>query len=351
MKKGYRHRVIQAGDTLEVVETFPGRLGSGFTRQGYQGSTPLAQEKYNEKLRIRELTRIINENFGEDDYHLVLTYERGKRPDSDTAKLYCRQFTRKLTALYRKRGEELRFVKVHAFGERGALHHHLVINNVDKVKVREINELWEYSKKPQYFAMYEGGDYSSLAAYLVRQCKTGLKEGERLNSKAWSCSRNIRKPAVIKDTEISKICWKEPPTPKVGYFIDRDSIDAGVNEFNGRPYLFYRQIKRKEVLFAVTTEGVILRSAEARKYVRRTWPDVKEPDKFSVVTDTGQLLLGETADRYLRELNRRDIKNNWKDIAEFGKITKKEKKENEGKEGSDMRVKNMDYGGASLFRQ
>lgn len=345
MKSGYRHRVIRAGDTLEVIETFPGRLGSGFTREGYSGSTPLAQEKYNEKLRIRELTRIINENFGEDDYHLVLTYEKGKRPDAETAKLYCRQFTRKLTKLYRKRGEELRFVKVHAFGERGALHHHLVINNVDKVKVREINELWEYSKKPQYFAMYEGGDYSSLAAYLVRQCKTGLSPGEKLNSKAWSCSRNIRKPVVIKDTEISKICWKEPPVPKAGYYIDRDSIDAGVNEFNGRPYLFYRQIKRKEVLFAVTSEGNILRSAEAHKYARRIWPSIKVPDKFAVITDTGQLLLGETADRYLRELNRKDIKNNWKDIAELGKIIKKEKKENERKEGTDMRFEDLDGGG------
>lgn len=346
MKKGYRHRVIRAGDTLEVIETFPGRLGSGFTREGYSGGTPLAQEKYNEKLRIRELTRIINENFGEDDYHLVLTYERGKRPDAETAKLYCKQFTRRLTALYRKRGEELRFVKVHAFGERGALHHHLVINNADKVKVREINELWEYSKKPQYFAMYEGGDYSWLAAYLVKQCKIGLKEGERLNSKAWSCSRNIRKATVIKDTQIGKICWKEPPAPMPGYFIDRDSIDAGVNEFNGRSYLFYRQIRRKEVLFCFTAEGRILRSAEARKYVRRTWPDIKLPEKFSVVTDTGQLLLGDTADRYLRELNRKDIQKQWKDIAELGKIIKKEKKENERKESTYMRFENVDDGGA-----
>ncbi len=345
MKSGYRHREIRAGDTLEVIETFPGRLGSGFTREGYTGSTPLAQEKYNEKLRIRELTRIINENFGEDDYHLVLTYERGKRPDSETAKLFCRQFTRRLTTLYRKRGEELRFVKVHAFGEKGALHHHLIINNAEKVKVSEINALWEFSKKPQYFAMYEGGDYSWLAAYLVKQCKTGLTPGEKLNSKAWSCSRNIRKPVLMKDTEINKISWKEPPQAKAGYFIDIDSIDAGVNEFNGRPYLFYRQIRRKEVLFCITKEKQVLRSAEARKYVKRTWPDIKIPDKFAVVTDTGTLLISDIADKYLRRLNREDIKNNWKDIANLGDITKKEKKENERKESTCMRFENVDGGG------
>lgn len=322
MREVYRHREIRAGDTLEVIETFPGRIGSGFTREGYKGSTPLSVEKYNEKLRIRELTRLINENFGEDDYHLVLTYEKGKRPDADTAKTYARQFTRKLTALYRKRGEELRFVKVHAFGERGALHHHFIINNADKVKVKEINELWPYSKKPQYFAMYEGGDYSSLAAYLVKQCKTGLGDGEKLNSKAWSCSRNLRKPQVIRDKEINKIMWKEPPQAKAGYFIDTDSIDAGVNEFNGRPYLFYRQIRRKEMLFCITAEGVILKSAEAVRYLKRTWPDIKVPERFAVITDTGKVLIGEQADRYLRRLNSEKIKNSWKNIAELGKVVK-----------------------------
>lgn len=335
---------------MEVIETYPGRLGSGLTRQGYAGSTPLAQEKYNEKLRIRELTRIINENFTEDDYHLVLTYERGRRPDSETSKLYCRQFTRKLTSLYKKRGEELRFIKVHAFGEKGALHHHLIINNAEKVKMKEINALWEFSKKPQYSAMYEDGDYSFLAAYLVKQCKTGLTPGEKLNSKAWSCSRNIRKPTVIKDTKINRISWKEPPQAKAGYFIDIDSIDAGVNEFNGRPYLFYRQIKRKEVIFCITKEKVILRSNEARKYIRRTWPDIKIPEKFAVVTDTGSLLISENADKYLRRLNRENIKNNWKDLANLGNITKKEKKDSEReKETSATGFENVDERGTLVY--
>lgn len=322
MKEVYRHREIRAGETLEVIETFPGRVGCGYTREGYTGSTPISVERYNEKLRIRELTRLINENFGEDDYHLVLTYEKDKRPDSETAKVYAKQFQRKLSALYRKRGEELRFIKVHAFGERGALHHHFIINNADKVKVKEINELWPYSKKPQYFAMYEGGEYSSLAAYLVKQCKTGLCDGERLNSKAWSCSRNLRKPQVIKDKEINKIMWKEPPVAKAGFYIDVDSIDAGVNEFNGRPYLFYRQIRRKEMLFCITKEGLILKSAEANKYLKRTWPDLKVPERFAVVTDTGQVLTSDEADRYLRRRNSEDIKRSWQDI---GKIVRKEK--------------------------
>ncbi len=322
MREVYRHKEIRAGETLEVIETFPGRIGNGFTREGYSGGTPLAMEKYNEKLRIRELTRLINENFGEDDYHLVLTYEKGKRPNSETAKIYAKQFTRKLTSLYRKHGEELKFIKVHAFGERGALHHHFVINNSDRVKVKDINALWPYSKKPQYFAMYEGGDYSALAAYLVKQCKSGLGPGEKLNSKAWSCSRNLRKPQVTVDKEINKIMWKEPPQAKEGYYIDIDSIDAGVNEFNGRPYLFYRQIRRKEMLFVITAEGIILKSAEAAKYLRRVWPDIKVPEKFAVVTDTGQLLIGERADRYLRKLNREDIKKNWQNIAEMGKVVR-----------------------------
>jgi hypothetical protein len=85
-----------------------------------------------------------------------------------------------------------------------------------------------------------------------------------------------------------------------------------------------------------------LRSNEARKYVKRTWPDIKIPDKFCVVTDTGTLLLSDMADKYLRRLNREDIKNNWKDIAKLGNITKKEKKDECEKKTSTTGFENMD---------
>jgi len=111
------------------------------------------------------------------------------------------------------------------------------------VPYKEITKLWGYSERtPDYKPLYVNGEYSALAYYLVNQSKIGLNIGQKINGKGFVGSRNLKKPELIKAQYVDKVCWKEPPKAKKGYIIDPDSIDAGVNELNGKPYLFYRMI-------------------------------------------------------------------------------------------------------------
>ena len=116
-----------------------------------------------------------------------------------------------------------------------------MINNIG-LNISLISALWDFSdRKPDYTPLYKNGEYSALAAYLIKQSRVG--NGEEINGRYYSGSHNLIQPPLKADKYIERIVWKEPPKARKGYFIDPDSIDRGINERNGRPYLFYRMIK------------------------------------------------------------------------------------------------------------
>ncbi len=235
----YLHREYRAGRTIEVIETFPGNYGRDLTRENYKGGTPLAMERYNTKLKGRSLTHLLNTNFRPGDIFMTLHYSRDKRPTPTDAKKQLTAFLRRLRAVYRRYGLELKYIKVTAFGSKGGIHHHIVINS--GVPYEEITRLWDYSARtPEYRPLYSDGEYSALAVYLIEQSKIGSTAEQKIKGKGYVGSRNLKQAELIKEEEVPRICWKEPPKPKKGYIIDPNSIDAGVNELNGKPYLFYR---------------------------------------------------------------------------------------------------------------
>ncbi|MEE1074732.1 MAG: hypothetical protein U0K93_04570 [Acutalibacteraceae bacterium] len=239
----YLHKEYRAGRTIEVIETYPGNCGKNMTRERYNGKgrTPLSMQKYNDKMQYRHLTRLLNTNFMPDDLFITLHYSLHKRPLPEDAKKQLTAFLRKLKRLYKKYGIELKYIKVTAIGSKGAIHHHIVINS--GVPYSEITKLWSYSDRtPDYKPLYANGEYSAIEYYLVNQSKVGQGAANKISGKGFVGSRNLKQPEIIKEQYVDKVCWKEPPRAKKGYIIDPDSIDAGVNELNGKPYLFYRMI-------------------------------------------------------------------------------------------------------------
>lgn len=239
----YRHREYKAGKTIEVIETYPSNNGYNLTRERYDKRTPPSMARYNEKMQVRKLTRLINTNFVNNDFFLTLHYTKADRPKPETAKKQLSVFLRRLKALYKRNGKELKYIKVSAYGSKGGIHHHIVINNIG-IDINKITALWQYSKRtPDFTPLYDTGEYSALASYLIKQSKIG-HNAETISGRRYSGSHNLKQPELIKDIYIPKIVWKELPTPKRNYIIDIDSIEAGVNELTGRPYLFYRMIKQ-----------------------------------------------------------------------------------------------------------
>ena len=282
----YRRRLIKAGNTIDVEETYPTQFGDCLTRERYKSdinNTPVAMQMYNEEIAIRRLTRTINENFVPNDFWVTLHYEKDNRPDTlDEAKAQLSSFITKLRAEYSKVGQELKYVKCTAFGSRGGIHHHLIINRA--LDTRIITELWKAhikasikARPPHYIEMYANGEYSSLAAYIFGQARK--TDTEFKNARHWVCSRNLRKPQIIKQEDIEEIKWKERPTAIKGYYIEPDSIKAGCNPNTGRPYLFYRMVK--------------IHSG------------------FTCYDEKGRKLVGKAAMIYYRKITNQFIKDNW----------------------------------------
>lgn len=277
MKAKYRRQVWKAGRTIEVMETYPTKFGDEMTRRRAAKPTREAVANYNRQMAIDRLGRIIAENFVPlEDLFVTLTYERGNRPsDYDTAVKHREKFINLLKREYGRYGVELKYVKSTAIGERGAVHHHLIINKA--VPNRVIYSLWERvihaginSRPPDVRALYSTGEYSSLAAYFVDQFARGESTDEVKNRRRWTCSRNLKKPKEEPPQEISEIKWKEPPVPRAGYYIDTDSIRAGTNPVNGRPYLFYRMVKLPSDFVCFDNEnGKQLTGSAAIAYFRR----------------------------------------------------------------------------------
>ncbi len=234
----YLKKTYKAGRTIEVHKSYSARYGRNIARGKNTGHTPEAMARYNEKMAFRTLTRLINENFAPKDIHLVLTYRREARPEAAEAKKSLERFLRKLRAYFKARGQELKYIAVTAYGTRGAIHHHLVINTMD---ARDIRELWPHGGSHCEY-LYGDGEYSALAWYLIRQARTHPAAAERITGKRWSQSKNLRRvePSI---QEVDAKAWKEEPKPIKGYYIDPNSIENGISPVTGIPYQFYRMIK------------------------------------------------------------------------------------------------------------
>ena len=273
----YRKTEVKAGQTILVSYTYPTKFGEELTRRKRSEGTgtPADMEEYNKILAIRKLTAILNENFTTDDIFLTLHYEKENRPeDEETAKYQLKVFLKKLKLLYENKGLKFFYVKTTAIGERGGLHHHVIIPK--GAEQREVTKLWKEvikashkARPPEFRALYDTNEYSSLAAYFCQQGEKSGKEKVK-NARKWVCSRNIKRPVPQQSEDVYEIKWKEPPTPKRGYYIDTDSICAGCNPITGKPYLFYQMIKLKSNFTCYDSGGRRLYGAEAVRYYRRT---------------------------------------------------------------------------------
>ena len=127
----YIEEIVKAGDTKEVSKYFSQRIHpKGCKRQKRKKKTRREQEEINKRKRIKKLRWILNENFYPGDMHIRLSYD-SRKPSEEEMKKHKRAFLRSMRNEYRKRGKELKFVHTMEIGERGARHHHLIINSME----------------------------------------------------------------------------------------------------------------------------------------------------------------------------------------------------------------------------
>ncbi|NOW85342.1 hypothetical protein B0H39_003223 [Clostridium beijerinckii] len=233
----YVRKETVAGKTVEVEKYYTYRYkAKGVKRGEVLKVTSEEQEKINLRQAEKKLRLKMNANFVEGDYHTIFDYKKEERPSTkEEMRKDIDKALRKLRDEYKKQGKEFKYIHVMEIGSKGAFHHHLVINHID---TKILQKCWTKGRV-KIFPLDETGQYGELAAYFIKQ----TSKSKELQSKKWSCSKNLITPEpdieIISDRE----WFRTVPKAKKGYYIDKNSIQKGISEYTGYGYLRYTMIK------------------------------------------------------------------------------------------------------------
>ena len=230
----YIHEETKAGKTVVIRNHYTSRYHKrGLERSENTNLTTKAQEKANERKDIHELTIRMNANFTEDDYHIILTYQKSDRPPTpDEAKRDRRNFLRRMKEAYKENGLELKYIALTGYGVRGAPHHHIVISgNLSPAKMARIWNQGRLHSTP----MEDSGEYSKLAAYFASHRKNWKAHDGK--GRMWTCSRNLIRPES-KKWVVRADRYNKTPRPRKGFYVKKETVHEGITS-EGWPYLNY----------------------------------------------------------------------------------------------------------------
>lgn len=237
----YIKKTCRINDKIEVEKHYDGRYGApGMKREPKKKKTPEEMAKQNLWRRCRELRRILELNFKGGDWHVTLTCRKTERPSNEEAPKVIRKFRDKLRKAYKKQGWEMKCVITCEIGERGAIHWHMVVNNMQDEKsstAELVRKLWAIGRT--YFSpLDDSRDYKLLAEYLVKGTVKGIESGENIEKLSYIVTRNMIRP-VEKTEKIRAKGWKKEPSVPEGWKLIKESLVNGFNKFTGRPYQHY----------------------------------------------------------------------------------------------------------------
>lgn len=198
----YRTKRIVSGDYIEY-EGYPvWQSQREASRAKKANPTEAAQRAQNEKDSRKKLVRLLNTNFTEADLSITLSYA-GEEPGSlEQARKDMQNYLRRVKRWREKQGlPELKYVYIieylSADGRKKRVHHHVVMSGMDRDKAEE---LWGMGRANSHRLQPDDYGYEGLGRYVV---KTKGKRPE--NEKAWTGSRNLKKPRVtVSDRRLTR---------------------------------------------------------------------------------------------------------------------------------------------------
>lgn len=250
----YVEKIYTMPRCIDHEFSYAGDYGAkGQKRQKKEKATPEQIEKQNQKNRQNYVRRLILNNFVRGDIWLTLKYPKGTRfTDSSVMVKDMRSFIRKLRKVYRSRDQELKYIYRMEIGKKGAPHVHILINRIrgEPGMMEVLQSTWPYGFNE---TPYEGETRTrELADYLTKkpekEARTQLSffpEDEWEKFIRFQSSRNLKKPEQVRKEYKRRTLRKlfiEGPTPREGYYIDKNSIVSGINPVTGLSYYRYTEI-------------------------------------------------------------------------------------------------------------
>lgn len=231
----YIEKVTRAGRTVLYERCYSSHVHPpGAKRAEKKEKTKESQLKINQRKAAVEMTILMNANFLPGDYHATLTYTQGERPGQiegakDDRKIFLENLRRRM----KKEGIAFKYILVTEIGKRGALHHHVVMNQIPtdwiraawkkgRIDIRPLDDTGQYSRLAEYFAKY-----------VIQYRKAGGK------GRAWTRSKNLLRPETRRRIIRNRGYFREEPRAKKGYWIDKETVYAGISELTGWNFLRY----------------------------------------------------------------------------------------------------------------
>lgn len=175
-----REQVYVCGEYMDA-DIYPVFQKPGARRKRCRPTSEI-QTKLNQRNAEKKLTRLVHNNFTENDIALHLTYRNGEEPvDEADAMRVLGNFIKRLKRRYKKAGKELKYISCTEYGKKtGRVHHHLIINGgYDR---DEIEKLWGKGYANSKRLQFEEDGVTGLARYIAK---------DKHFFKRWNQSRNL----------------------------------------------------------------------------------------------------------------------------------------------------------------
>lgn len=193
--------------------------------------TTEVMKNYNAKTSVRKFELMLAANFRPGDVVGTVTYRENDLPaDRKAAERRFRYFRQKLSAHYKKRGVDLVvfWSTEHRHGD-GRWHHHFILPSTGD-DYEAIRAAWIYGDDVELTALRVDGkkNYATLAAYYAKEAR------ERLGLRAWSYTRNAKKP--VEEVDRVEDDYQLQP-PKGVQVLERSNIETPYGSFQYLKYL------------------------------------------------------------------------------------------------------------------
>lgn len=238
-------------DSVEYEIKYAGKYGAkGEKRNKRAKATPEIIKKQNQRNREKRMRRLIKANFGEGDLWVTVKYTKGTRKDVLEVKDDLQKYIATLRRRYKSAGTELKFIYRLEIGRLGGIHIHMVLPRIRGADTEVmLQKAWKHGRLN--FQNLDDGDYRELAAYIVKvpdedveRQLANIPVNERKEFIKYSSSRNLVRPEPerkeFKRRTVRKIL-KDGPVAQEGYYIDKNSVVMGVNQYTGMNFIHYTE--------------------------------------------------------------------------------------------------------------
>lgn len=222
----YIKQTIVAGCTI-IKSVFPstGKRKPGQKRKPKVNRSPESVKKTNLRNAIIKLTAIINANFKNGDYHIVLT--NADNADPEEVKERLQKFLRRMRGRSKAKTKGFEWKWVAAIEYDGKRPHvHMVCTRVER-KIIEACWTWGHvSFRP----LDTDGEYSKLADYFCKETEETFRQPDAIQKQRYAHSRNCiipqpRQKQITKAEYLAEIDHPEDHQEIKEGKVDPDTIE------------------------------------------------------------------------------------------------------------------------------